>query len=255
MAFDPFVAIRFTSYYAHRTNWPDHLGKTFGVFGFHTRNPTALEFVTAVRDWQLGHPPLKADGLLGPQTWNELLPVVRAYTGVVPVGTCPDWVSPVTPGQIASVTYPPPSAVVIPIADSGEGRTLQTVIDKWLSIGGRLEANPYVAVPVSNEYVSGSNRESLPSLPTKGICGVLWKGEVWSGLTGSRIIVGLSATAVVFVTDSGQAYYQTVEAWNSDYLAGVYTGVIRSLVPLQTLREEEIQQLIDQLQNAIRPIR
>jgi len=248
MAFDQFVAIRFTSYYASLTDWPDHLGRVFGAFGFHTRNPTALEFVTAVREWQLEHPPLKADGLLGPQTWNELLPAVRAYTGPVPAGTRPDWVGPLRP--TTGALNLPPAAVANPVTHDAEDRVLHATIQQWLHAGGRLEANPYVAVPVGIEYASDVARESSLTVPTGGICGDLQVGQVWPGLMGNRVVVATitgsfpATAAIVFITDSGQAYYQTAEAWSLDYLAGVYAGVARNLAPLHTLLGTETQALL-----------
>jgi hypothetical protein len=253
MAFEPFLAIRFTPYFAHTTGWCDRFGRVFAVLGFRTRNPTAREFVTAVRAWQLDHPPLDADGILGPHTWDVLLPAVRAYTGVVPAGTRPDWVGPAAAAGGGGADPPPPAAVVDPVGHTAEDRALRVVIAQWLRLGGKPEANPYVAVPVSTGYAAADARACTPTLPTGGVCGDLRVGQVWPGLAGNRVIVSLipvappAAGAVVFVTDSGQAYYQTVEGWSLDNLAGVYAGTALSLSAIQTLRDLEVEALLGAL--------
>jgi hypothetical protein len=253
MAFNPFLAIRLTPYHAQLTGWPDYLGKVFGVLGFPTRNPTAKEFVTAVRKWQHDHPPLAADGLLGAETWQKLLPEVRSYQGRVAAGTLPDWVAPPSPtAAVPAPQNPPPPTPAVPrAAGTPEDRALEDLLKEWRSIGDQLKVNPPLAVPVSHEYVADDARLSPPSLATPGICGTLRVGQVWQGITGGdRTIVALipgapdDSGAVIFVTDSGQAYYQTLEAWHSDFRAGVYAGVTRSLAPLQTMLEVEAQALL-----------
>jgi hypothetical protein len=250
MAFDPFLAIRFTPHSARLAGWADHLGQVFGVFGFHTRNPTALEFVTAVRDWQLAHPPLDADGLLGPLAWDQLRPTVLAYTGAVPAGTRPDWVGPTQGTMATGDGATTPTEVATPHTPCAEDLVLQALIREWLRVGGTLEGDPGVAVPISAESALERARESSPTLASGGICGLLRTGQVWPGVAGNRIIVALiggsppAAGAVVFVTDSGQAYYQTAEAWSADYLAGVYAGVVRTVAPLQTLHALEADVLL-----------
>jgi len=73
---------------------------------------------------------------------------------------------------------------------------------------------------------------------------------VWPGLSGNRIVIALipggpsAAGTVLFVTDSGQAYFQAVEAWSSDYLASIYARGARNLAPFQTLRGVETEVLL-----------
>jgi hypothetical protein len=136
MEFDPFVAIRLTPYHASRTGWPHHLGKVFGVLGFRTRNPTAKEFVMAVREWQQNQPTLAADGLLGVETWEKLRPLVRAYTGPVAAGTRPDWVD--IPASDNDLSPPPLPKSLAPRC--AEDRALLTLLRDWTETDAMTKA-------------------------------------------------------------------------------------------------------------------
>lgn len=248
MAFDPFLAIRFTPYHASRTDWPDHLGQVFGLLGFRTRNPTPREFVTAVHGWQVTHPPLTGDGLLGPHTWAAMRPTVVAYSGAVPAGNCPAWIGPASPVPPVGDGLNPPSDVITPVAGTGEDRVLLAILQEWLRVGGTVDAGSPVAVPVRVESVSDVVRRGVLSLATGGVCGELRVGQVWPGIAGNRTVVALvvgNRPAVVFVTDGGQAYVQTPDGWDADYLAGVYSGDVRNLVPFRTLGDTEILGLFE----------
>ncbi len=248
MSFNAVVAIRLTPYHARRTGWPDCLGTVFGVLGFTTRNPTAKEFVTAVHMWQLRHPPLDADGILGARTWARLRPEVEAYRGRVAPGTRPDWVDPPSPKAVRNS----PAAAAPPTADAPEDRAIRALFQEWQRSADRRKGNLYLAVPVSNADAVANARLSLPSLPTPGICGTLRVGQVWQGLSGeARTVVALTvagprggAGMIDFVTDSGQAYRQAVEGWDADFMAGVYAGVVRSPTPTQALLGAETQALL-----------
>lgn len=253
MSFNPVVAIRLTPLYAHLTGWPDSLGKVFGVLGFTTRNPTAGEFVAAVRAWQLARPPLDADGMLGAETWKKLQPEVRAYRGRVAVGTRPDWVdlpAPVPARASAAAPHRPPSPPAT--ADAPEDRAIGGLVEAWRGIGDRRTGDPHLASPAGTAHTAGDVRPRLSALATAGICGTLRVGQVWQGLSGGdRIVVALNAAGtrpgtgtIDFVTDSGQVYRQSPEGWNADFLAGVYAGVIRTMAPVHTLLESEAEVLL-----------
>ena len=263
MPFNPTVAIRFTPYYSSETEWIDVFEIVFAVLGFPDRSPTATEFVTAVRNWQQAHPPLDPDGILGPLTWNTLLPAVKTYDGPIKVGALPVWATPpkahaakngakptpmaAQPSPLPAALPPSPPVQPAPSAITPEDQ----IIQEFIRIGRQLKTDPLVPVAVSIAYAIDETRMTIPALPVSGICGTLKVGQVWQGLGGgNRIIVALiqgagqTEGAVIFVTDSGQAYYQTVEGWNSDFVASVYRQVGKDLAPLATLLEIEAEVLL-----------
>jgi hypothetical protein len=261
MGFNPTVAIRFTPYYGAETAWTDVFPLVFGALGFADRSPTATEFVTAVRKWQQAHPPLHGDGMLGPLTWKSLLPSVQTYNGPINAGTLPAWAVPPrfrgksqsagTAPQPAAPPSPVPSPVPSPppSAPSTSATTPEDqLIQEFIRIGRQLKINPLVPVPVSTAYAIDQARMTLPEMFTGGVCGTIKVGQVWGGLGGgNRILIALIPGAVIFITDSGQAYYHSLEGWNSDFMASVYRQVGKDLAPLATILEIEAEVLLGAL--------
>ncbi|HEY1379099.1 MAG TPA: hypothetical protein VGF55_20020 [Gemmataceae bacterium] len=247
MPFNPVVAIRLTPYYARLAGWADLCGRVFAVLGFRTRPPTAGEFVAAARRWQLDHPPLAADGLLGPATWATLAPAVRAYRGRVAAGTRPDWLDPPSRKFARTATTPPAWT-----ADGPEDRAIQELVLTWATIADRRLGDPCLPVPVGAARAGDDARRGVPSLATGDICETLRVGQVWQGVSGAdRIVVALTGpgrrvrTGVIdFLTDSGRAYRQHSAGWVADVMAGVYAGNGRAPTPLQTLLPAEVQALL-----------
>src|SRR5262245_23104389 len=177
MSFNPVVAIRLTPYYCRLVGWDDHRGRVFGALGFRTRNPTAREFVTAVRRWQLDHPPLAADGLLGPATWTTLTPAVRAYRRRVARGSRPDWLD----RTARKVARPLATPDATRPADSPEDRAIQELIQAWTAIADRRLGDPCLPVPVSTVHAEEWARHGRSSVATADMCGALRVGQVWQG--------------------------------------------------------------------------
>ncbi len=247
MSFNSVVAIRLTPYYARLAGWADICGRVFAVLGFRTRNPTAREFVAAVRRWQLDHPPLATDGLLGPATWATLAPAVRAYRGRVAGGTRPDWLDP--PSQKVARAATIPAAWT---ADGPEDRAIQDLVLTWAAVADRRLGDPCLPVPVDTARAEDDARRGVSSLATGDICGTLRVGQVWQGVSGAdRVVVALTgpgrrdrAGVIDFVTDSGRAYRQHPAGWAADVMAGVYAGNSRAPTPVQTLLPAEVQALL-----------
>lgn len=247
MSFNPVVAIRLTPYYSRLVGWDDLRGRVFAALGFRTRNPTAREFVTAVRRWQLDHAPLTADGLLGPATWAILAPTVRAYRGLGPGGTRPDWLD----RTARKVARPLASPDATRTADSPEDRAIQALIQAWTAIADRRLGDPCLPVPVSTAHAEQQARHGRSSVATADMFGDLRVGQVWQGASGAdRIIVALTGSgrragtgAVVFVTDSGQAYAQPAAGWAADVMAGVYAGNSRAPTPVHAIFDDEVHAL------------
>lgn len=75
-------AVRLNPKYAFQTGWVDAFDIVVAVLGLSTPNPTPQDFANAVFGWQLNHNILKADGILGPNTWDQIqcapIPPMRA---------------------------------------------------------------------------------------------------------------------------------------------------------------------------------
>ena len=88
-------AVRNNPIYARRLDWKDRYQQISQKIGFSNMSPGPEAFAEGVFRWQGSHPPLKADGILGPKTWEKLEPQTR-FTAAGPV---PDWLrtAPPTP--------------------------------------------------------------------------------------------------------------------------------------------------------------
>ena len=83
-------ATRTNRVFAHRIGWLSRFNQIIGVFGFTSMTPDETSFAQAVAKWQANHPPLAADGMLGPKTWRQLEPFTRFTPG--PATIPPAWI-------------------------------------------------------------------------------------------------------------------------------------------------------------------
>ena len=237
--FNVAIAVRYTPYYAQSAGWAPDITKVCRVLGFTTRYPTPREFVTAVSEWQRKHPPLWTDGMLGPLTWTKLGQAVAALQGAIQlIGPKPDWINPKANSHKAP---PPPPAKASPTAANQEDK----VIEEMAKVAFQKKQDPYLAVPVSSAYAADQGyprgvRSNPTGLP---ISQVLEVGQQWQGIAGPRIILGLSGSgtfgSVLFVTDSGQPYSQTVTGWESDMFAKLWSDVSTSMKPIKLLLDAQ----------------
>ncbi len=258
MAFDVFKAIRFTEYYARETRWPAQMHKVFGVLGFVGRYPTAKEFVTAVHRWQLSHPPLGADGVLGVQTWRAMAPAVQAYkTVAAPAARRPDWLKFVNELPAPKGAANPPAARPAMAAQTGESlkdKLLKEMIETVIKMG----EDPYPAYPVSYKQLANATQQMMLVIdPPSLMVPPIRIGQVWPGLAGgTRIVLAIQpyrTTAVItFITDSGRLYQQSMKGWVKDYEASVWANVNANLAPIQTLLEVEAKFLMGMI-SALHP--
>ncbi len=291
MSFNTFLAIRFTPSFAQETGWPDHFEAVCSVLGFKNQYPTPLEFVKAIHQWQSHYPSLVADGILGPQTWKVMWPVVKGYQGTISfTGSRPDWVKRIKP----QLTTSNKNSVIDIVSDTSNlGKAINNVADKivegikivasgpklpinslpqsqapnnaedilikeMIAINAKESHDPYTPIEVSSAYAQhAASIQSVNTLSTmsasapwfSGAVGTLQVGQVWPGIKGgTRIILSLTpgfstdntlCGEILFVTESGRFYVQTLEGWVSDYTTAFITGLSKSLAPLQTMLDVE----------------
>jgi hypothetical protein len=259
-------AQRSMKYYAAKTDWPDHFHKVCTALGFTDQYPTANEFVRAVWKWQASHPPLKADGILGPKTWQSM----REYVLVIgenrlpPGGSVPEWLTRLVPwpgtskGSAAALPQwpaPPPPPTPAPTPPVAEDLVLKEALELDFK-----RKDVYAAYEVSGAYAARPENRLHPVIETTKLhVPALRVGDVWPGMKGgNRIIVGLvpimgwehatqlltTSAEIVFVTDSGRAYVQRLEGWEADYFRGLGDDLKRALGPIQTFLEVEIEFLV-----------
>lgn len=95
--YDRDKAVRLNPAYARSTGWIDKYQQLAVVLGFEFMSPGPQAFADAVYDWQAKTPPLKADGILGPNSWKKLEPL----THFTPAGPpAPDWVRKLPPKRV-----------------------------------------------------------------------------------------------------------------------------------------------------------
>jgi hypothetical protein len=241
------LAIRFTPYYAKSLGWGSDIAKICGILGFKNHYPDIGQFVTAVADWQQKNPPLHADGMLGPVSWRKMSEAIGAQQGGATfVGPHPDWIAKVN----SDVYKPQPSrsvgSKVTPVKLTGEDEIIQEMVKVMMTHKG----DTYVAVAVSRAYLG---RQGYPlgvksDFTGQPISQTLAVGQVWQGIAGPRIIVGLSGGgsmgSVIFVTDSGQGYDQSVTGWESDMYAKLWSDVSKNMKPMKIFLDVEAAFLI-----------
>src|ERR1051326_8076619 len=251
MSLNVTLAIRFTPYYAKTVGWKNELPKLCSFLGFQNSYPDAKGFVTAVAKWQAKYH-LDPDGILGPDTWRIMKAGLDAYfIPVKMVGPHPEWVYKIDPSANINALPPAPK-----MPNPSQGSSEDRVIKEMIKLTDQQKHSNGVAIPVSPQYIA---RQGYPLgssfLDTSGtISGRLEVGQEWKGIEGSRLIVGLSGGLVVrnsdgtntlsgtvlFVTESGQGYEQTVTGWESDLWAKVYADTYRALAPIRKMLEVEL---------------
>ncbi len=97
-------AVRNNPIFARRLGWTDRFQQISQKIGFTNMSPGPEAFAEGVFRWQSSHPPLKADGMLGPKTWERMEPETR-FTAAP--AALPEW-----------VRRPPPQPVVPREADA-----------------------------------------------------------------------------------------------------------------------------------------
>lgn len=70
-------AVRNNPIFAQRVGWKDRYQQISQKIGFSNMSPGPEAFAEGVFHWQATNPPLKADGILGPKTWEKLEPQTR----------------------------------------------------------------------------------------------------------------------------------------------------------------------------------
>lgn len=88
-AIDVAKAVAANRGYAAQELWTDRFAQIAQVLGPEAA-ASEQAFAYAVASWQKGRPPLKADGILGPNTWKRLEPETRFSTTIVAL---PKWLS------------------------------------------------------------------------------------------------------------------------------------------------------------------
>lgn len=86
-------ALKLNPVYGQQLGWTAQYVKVLEVLGTAT-SASAEVFAQAVADWQAGKPPLTPDGILGPNTWKKLKPLVSAGPTTPPgppSGSGPAW--------------------------------------------------------------------------------------------------------------------------------------------------------------------
>lgn len=251
MALNIALAIRFTPYYARSVGWKIELAKICSFLGFYNSYPDPKGFVTAVAKWQAKNH-LDPDGMIGPDTWRKMKPALDYYFFPIHmVGPHPDWVYQIDASADIN-PLPPPPRMPNPSQASSEDR----VIKEMIKLIDEQKHSNGVAIAVSPQYIA---RQGYPLgsrfLDTSGIVsGRLEIGQEWKGIEGNRLIVGLSggllvrngdgtytlSGMVLFVTESGQAYEQTLTGWESDLWSKIYADVYEALAPIRRMLEVEI---------------
>lgn len=91
-------AVRSNRIYARVVGWADRFDQIVAVLGFHNMTPGEEQFALAVGEWQRAHPPLKPDGMLGPNTWRKMEPETR-FTPSYHVPVKPPWLNDTLPDR------------------------------------------------------------------------------------------------------------------------------------------------------------
>lgn len=87
-------AVRNNPIFARRLGWTERFQQISQKIGFTNMSPGPEAFAEGVFRWQGSHPPLKADGMLGPKTWERMEPETRFTASS---GTLPEWMRKVPP--------------------------------------------------------------------------------------------------------------------------------------------------------------
>ena len=98
-------AIRLNPVYAKRCGWLDRFQQIGVVLGYTNMSPGPEAFADGVARWQLAHPPLKADGILGPNTWAKMEPDTRFSPGMP--ADPPPWTKKLPPPKKPAMGEPP----------------------------------------------------------------------------------------------------------------------------------------------------
>jgi hypothetical protein len=247
MALNIPLAIRFTPYYAKSAGWSSNLGQICGLLGFTMFYPDPKDFVVSVSRWQAKNV-LDADGMLGPLTWRKMKPIVASSSGQSPMaGPYPKWVYMIDPN--ADIPVLPRRWDVTP--NPSQASKEDQFIKEMAHVAFEFHDHPMVPVAVSSPYLGRySYPDGLKSFATGlPISGVLAVGQEWQGVAGKRLIAGLSGGmyspgvsygTVLFVTESGQGYEQSIAGWESDLQAKVWADVSDDLKPIQKMLDIEL---------------
>lgn len=65
--------------FANELGWKSKYQQIKFILNITKTLPDPMDFAQAVSNWQALHPPLKTDGLLGPNTWKRLKLNIRYY--------------------------------------------------------------------------------------------------------------------------------------------------------------------------------
>lgn len=273
MSYSSYLAIRLTPSFASGLAWLGDFAKVCGVLGL-TRYPSIKEFCEAVRRWQALHKSLKADGVLGPRTWALMEEEVKHFRGSLPLGDQPKWVQILLiegafrlTGDVARNMRDALQAQserkphLIPACISPQ--TADELMWKQLAkIGVEKRTRPYHAFEISAHSANHAHRMTATSLvvtsdisPWFSFFGTLVPGQVWPGAKGgTRTILGLQPDMdpgnrglggqIVFVTNTGRFYTQTLMGWCSDYGARTIDQVNKNLVLIKVMLETEVAFLL-----------
>lgn len=252
MAFNEFLAVRSTPFYAKKVPWIRDLDQISGLLGYKGHFPDAKQFVRAVSRFQKSNR-LLADGILGPRTYRTMKPMLKTFANSTFMGPDPEWVS-----FLKNFELPPPAPVAPITPAQSQPTTLapnneDLVIKEMTEIMIKQRDNMYPAYEVSSAFVADAMLHSTMRSATTSITLVptIEVGQKWEMKGGSRIVLCLESgnmwnggLAVLFVTDSGKTYSQTLRGWAADATSAFFTGLSEAMKPIKLILDIEAYLLI-----------
>lgn len=248
MGFNEYVAIRYTPFFAQRVPWVHDINKVAELLGFTNHYPPAKEFVNAVYRWQRTHG-LVADGMLGPKTWKVMAPYIQQQTGTHRfMGPDPEWVTNLKRTK-PNNAMARPSTRTPQILPSAEDKLIQEMVDVIL----KQKKDMYAPIEVTGAYLAKQAypKGLLQSATGIMIIGTIEVGQQWKFQKGARIVLGLQPSGpesygleILFITDSGKAYTQSLKGWFADAQAALFSDVAKKLAPIKLLLDVEAQLLL-----------